>query len=195
MLALIVCFGAVYGAVLGSYGGEAGPRVLQIIYSAIKVPLLLGATFALSLPSFFVVNTLFGFRARFRESLRALVSAQACLTIALASFAPVTLLWYVSWNNYDAALLFNAAMFGSASAAAQILLRRLYAPLILGHPRQRLLLRAWLTIYAFVGIQMAWLLRPFVGSPVLETHFFRPGAWGNAYVEVVRIASRFLSDF
>ena len=96
----IIGFGAAYGAVLGSYGGASGPRAWQVVYSAAKVPLLLIVTFALSLPSFFVVNTLLGFRARFGDSLRALVSAQACLTIVLASFAPVTLLWYASWAGY-----------------------------------------------------------------------------------------------
>ena len=27
------------------------------------------------------------------------------------------------------------------------------------------MLRAWLGVYAFVGIQMGWVLRPFVGQP------------------------------
>jgi hypothetical protein len=39
-------------------------------------------------------------------------------------------------------------------------------------------------IYAFVGIQMGWVLRPFIGQPGVPTTFFRPGAWGNAYVEL-----------
>jgi hypothetical protein len=34
---------------------------------------------------------------------------------------------------------------------------------------------------------MAWVLRPFVGDPNQPTHFFREGAWGNAYVEVARM--------
>lgn len=38
--------------------------------------------------------------------------------------------------------------------------------------------------YAFVGIQMEWVLRPFVGDPAKPTTIFREGAWGNAY-EVV----------
>ena len=50
----------------------------------------------------------------------------------------------------------------------------------------------WLLIYAFVGIQMAWVLRPFIGDPHSPTHFFREGAWGNAYVEIVHIIMRAL---
>jgi len=58
--------------------------------------------------------------------------------------------------------------------------------------RHRILLRLWLVIYAFVGIQMGWLLRPFIGDPDIPITFFRPNAWGNAYVTVLqRIWSAF----
>ena len=187
LLALIAVFGVFYGAVMGTFGGVRGERALQLVYSGVKVPLLLLVTFALSLPSFFVLNTLLGVRADFGESLRALVATQAVLTIVLASFAPFTALWYASSGSYRPAILFNAAMFGAASVAAQGLLRRWYAPLVARNPRHRVLLRVWLVIYAFVGVQMAWVLRPFVGDPNSPTRFFRPGAWGNAYVEVARM--------
>jgi hypothetical protein len=38
-----------------------------------------------------------------------------------------------------------------------------------------------------VGIQMGWLLRPFVGDPRSPTRFFREDTWGNAYVKVVEM--------
>lgn len=187
LLALITVFGILYGAVMGTFGGVQGQRALQLLYSGVKVPLLLLVTFALSLPSFFVLNTLLGVRADFAAVLRALVAAQAAVTIVLASLAPFTALWYASSGSYRPAILFNAAMFGVASVAAQGLLRTWYAPLVARNPRHRLLLRVWLVIYAFVGVQMAWVLRPFIGDPAQPTRFFRAGAWGNAYVEVARM--------
>jgi len=108
-------------------------------------------------------------------------------TIVLASFAPFTILWYVSFSNYRGAILFNTLMFGIASFTAQWLLRRFYEPLIRRNRRHRALLRAWLVIYAFVGIQMAWVLRPFIGYPYLPPQFFRQDAWGNAYVRLANI--------
>ena len=189
---LVTVFGILYGAVMGSFGGVFGERFLQVVYSAVKVPLLLIGTFALSLPSFFVVNTLFGLRSDFSYSLRALLATQAGLTIVLASFAPFTVLWYASFSNYRGAILFNTLMFGCASFTAQWLLRRFYQPLIDRHPRHRLLLRAWLIIYAFVGIQMGWVLRSFIGSPGAPTQFFRQDAWGNAYVRLANILWGFL---
>jgi hypothetical protein len=178
---LMIAFGMIYGLVMGSY---AGGRILQMLYSGMKVPLLLAATFALSLPSFFVINTLFGLRQDFAASVRALVATQAGLTIILASFAPFTALWYVSFGSYDAAKMFNLAMFGIASIAAQRLLQKFYRPLVERDERHRALRRIWLVIYAFIGIQMGWVLRPFIGAPEAPTQFFRDEAWGNAYVEV-----------
>ena len=184
---LIVVFGIIYGAVMGSFGGVFGRRFLQVVYSAAKVPLLLMLTFALSLPSFFVINTLLGLRSDFTYAVRALVATQAGLTIILASFAPFTVLWYASFVNYRAAILFNAVMFGTASISAQWLLRRFYEPLIRRNRQHRLMLRGWLVIYAFVGIQMGWVLRPFIGNPNSPTQFFREEAWGNAYVRLAQI--------
>jgi hypothetical protein len=39
-------------------------------------------------------------------------------------------------------------------------------------------------IFGFVGTQMAWSLRPFVGSPGLEYEFVRSGRAGNFYQAV-----------
>jgi hypothetical protein len=181
---LLAVFGMLYGAIMGSYGGWGGERLWQVAFSAVKVPLLLLATFALSLPSFFVLNTLAGLRGDFLRALRALAAAQCGLTIILASLAPLTVVWYVSFDDYSGAILFNGVMFAAATLLAQGLLRRCYRDLVARSPRHRWMLRAWVIVYAFVGIQMGWVLRPFVGAPGVEPTFFRPGAWGNAY-EVV----------
>ena len=193
LVGFVLVFGGLYGAVMGSFGGVLGERFWQVVYSALKVPLLLLVTFGLNVPSFFVLFTLLGLRADFPQAMRALISAQAGLTLLLLSFAPFTLLWYASTSSYDAAVLFNALMFALATFGAQALLRREYRPLLERDSRHRLLLRVWLFLYAFVGIQMGWLLRPFVGAPWKVTGFFRPDAWDNAYVILARTLWRLLS--
>jgi hypothetical protein len=112
--------------------------------------------------------------------------------LILASLAPFTALWYLSFENHNAAILFNGLMFAIASISSQLVLRRLYQPLIERNPRHRFLLRLWLVMYVFVGIQMAWVLRPFVGHPELPTRFLREDSWSNAYVAIARIISNFL---
>ena len=181
---LILVFGTFYGGVMGTYGGVAGDRLWQVVYSGVKVPLLLMATFLLSLPSFFVLNTLLGLRNDFTRVVTSLLATQASLTVILGSLAPVTAFWYVSSSEYQPAILFNGLMFAVASISAQWLLRREYRPLIARHPAHRWMLRTWIVIFVFVGIQMGWVLRPFIGNPHAPVQFFREDSWSNAY-EVV----------
>lgn len=193
LIGLVVIYGTLYGAAMGSFGGLLGAGALQIIYSGIKVPFLLLATFALSLPSFFVLNSLLGLRRDFPAAIRALVATQAGLSVILASLAPFTLFWYASVDGYSDAILFNAVMFAIASVSAQWILRDYYQPLIQRNPLHRRMLRAWLVVYAFVGIQMGWILRPFIGDPASPVQFFREDSWGNAYMTVGKMVWRALS--
>ena len=175
---LVLGCGMAYGAVMGSYGG----RGLQSVYSALKVPLLLIVTAGIGMPSFFAHE-----RDDFPRAVRSLIGAQAGLTVILVSLAPITAFWYASVANYRSAILFNGAMFAVASLGAQFLLRRSYQPLIAQNRRHRVMLRAWLVVYIFVGIQMGWVLRPFIGDPETPVQFFRADAWDNAYVMVANM--------
>jgi hypothetical protein len=193
LLLAIVVYGMFYGGVMGSYGGANGWRLWQAVYSAVKVPFLLITTFLLSLPSFFVLNTLFGLRDDIARVVRALIATQAGLTVILSALAPFTAFWYVSGSNYQPAILFNGIMFAVASFSAQWMLRRDYMPLIASNPKHRWMLRTWIVIYVFVGIQMGWVLRPFIGDPKAPVQFFREGSWSNAYEFVVPMISDVLS--
>jgi hypothetical protein len=180
--------GGFYGAVMGSYG----ERFLQVIYSAVKVPLLLLATTLIATPSFFVLNSLLGLREDFGRAFRAVLGTQATIAVLLASLAPYTLLWYSSFADYHEASAFNGCMFLIASLSAQWMLRRRYAELEARNSRHRAMRRTWVFLYAFVGIQMGWVLRPFIGDPARSPTFFRPDGWGNAYVIVCEIFWRVL---
>jgi hypothetical protein len=180
-VAVALCCAIGYGAVMGTFTGLAPGKSLQIVYSAAKVPLLLLVTLAISLPSFFVISTLLGLRNDWPQMVAALLGAQAGLSVTLISLAPLTAVWYLSCADYNLAILFNALMFAIASGASQLILRRHFRNLIAGNSRHRLMLRVWLVTYVFVGIQMGWVLRPFVGSPLQPVSFFREGAWSNSY--------------
>ena len=184
---LLLCLAMGYGACMGSFSGEAYPRAWQVLYSAIKTPLLLLATFAIALPSFVVLNTLLGLRDDLRQALRAVAASQAGLTMVLVSLAPFTLFWYACSSSYRAATLFNAAMFAIAGFSGQYLLHENYRALAAKNPRHTFMRRAWLGVYAFVGIQMGWVLRPFIGDPKMPVTFFRAEAWDNADVIVGQI--------
>lgn len=179
-----------YGFVMGTFSGLWDGRTLQLLYSAVKVPLLLGVTSLIAMPAFFVLNTLAGVGGDFRQVLRALLATQAGVSVVLAALAPVTFFWYAGNADYPQAILANAVAFGLASLAGQVLLTRYYRPLERQNPVHRRLRWLWIALYAFVGVQMGWVLRPFIGQPGSEEQFFREGAWGNAYVELFAIALR-----
>lgn len=180
--------GLLYGLALGAFGG----RPLQMLYSGMKVPLLLVVVTLIGLPNFFVLNAVLGLGRDFGKALKAVVAAQATFAIVLASLGPVTLVFYQSTLDYRLALNFNGLPFALALVGGQVTLSRHYRPLIARNPRHRVPLWTWLFLYALVAMQMAWVLRPFVGDPGLAPEFLRDNAWSNAYVEiwadVVRLA-------
>ena len=186
----LALFGFAYGAAMGSFGG----RGLQCLYSGLKVPLLLLCTTAVCLPNFYVVNTLLGLREDFAAALRGVLAAQSIVAVALAGLAPVTLFGYVSSRDYVFAVVINGVYFAIATVAGQIALSRYYRPLVAARPRHRIGRAAWTVLYVFVAIQLAWVLRPFVGAPGLEVRFFREDAWSNAYVIVFRDVWALLFD-
>jgi hypothetical protein len=193
LLALLIAATITYGLAIGTFRVQFGSGWLQPVYSAIKTPLLLIATTALCLPAFFVVNTVLGLRERFGPALRAILGGQAALAIVLASFSPLLLVFYLgqpsspTGGTYRAAHLANIAAFLAAALVGQVVTRRGYRPLILENPRHRVTLLIWFALYAFVGIQMGWMLRPFIGHPASPVTFFRQEPFTNAYEVVLRI--------
>jgi hypothetical protein len=183
-LAVIVAGGAMYGAIMGAYGGLAGTGWQQALVSAVKVPWLFTVTFLLCLPSFYVLNVLAGLGKDFPRVLTALLSFQAIASVVLAAFGPITFLMNVSTDFYTFMVLLNGIIFGVASMAGHTTMRRMYRPLIAADRRHGSMYGVWLVLYVFVGIQMAWVLRPFIGAPNLPVQFFRRDAWSNAYVAV-----------
>ena len=84
------------------------------------------------------------------------------------------------------------ALLAAASLTGHAVMRRIDRPLIAGNPRHRVMYRVWVFLYVFVGIEMAWVLRPFVGVPGLPVQFLRRGAWGNAYTHIIQLVMHIL---
>ena len=52
--------------------------------------------------------------------------------------------------------------------------------------------RVWLVIYALVGAQMGWVLRPFIGAPHLPFELFRARE-SNIFVDVLHTLRELLT--
>jgi len=159
----------------------------MMLYTALKVPLLLLGSAAICLPGFMIATGVLGLGPALKRFLSAILAGQAAVAVALCSLGPLVLFFYASGVEHRVALLVNAGAFSCAAFAGQAVMRRRCAELLAEEPRHRLLLLAWSTLYVFVGIQMGWLLRPFVGDPALPTTFFRAQPFSNAYVAVAEL--------
>jgi len=194
LIAWIAAAGAIHGAAMGMFRLDSAERIALVAYSAIKVPVLILLTTAIVLPAYFILNTILGLREDFARALRAVLFGQAGLALALASLAPFTMLAYASGVSHGQAQLFGALMFAIATGLGQVVLLRHYRPLIAGTGerghRHRLMLWAWVVLYAFVGIQLGWILRPYIGVPGMPVQFFREDAFSNAYTYFLRLALR-----
>lgn len=186
---LVLVAGLVYGSVMGALGGNG----LGSLYTALKLPILLVFALGICLPNFYVMNAVLGLREDFRAAMRGILFAQSTLAVTLCAFAPLTAFLYVSGLAYPAALLWNGVVFSIAAASGQVTLARHYRVLIERNRRHRLSLGAWFVLYAFVGVKVAWVLRPFVGDPALATTFLREGKWqDNPYATLFWTAVAFL---
>lgn len=179
-LAIVAC-GAVYGAALGAWSRNPA----QVVYAAIKLPIVLTFSSVLCVPCFWVAHALLGIRRDFTRSLAGILSGQAALAIALASLTPVVLFLEFAVGDYQWVKIGNGLLFLLASGAGQVLLRRHYAALIAEAPAHRVALRLWPILHAFVAAQVAWTLRPYFGAPWLRAQFVRDDALQNVYLEIL----------
>lgn len=187
LVVAVVIAGALYGAAMGGWRVLEGDRWKLVVFVAIKSPMLIVVTTLIVLPGFFVLNSVAGLRDDFRDALRAILIGQAGLTLSLASLAPVTQFIYLTGVSHRLATLTNAGMFTIAATVAQVVMFRWYKPLIAKSKAHLAMLGLWLVMYAFVGMQMGWILRPFIGNPKMAPAFFREDAFTNAYVVIFKL--------
>ncbi len=187
-LATLVVLTALYGAVAGAY---AGP--LQSLAAAIKLPVLFVGTLAICFPGFFVFQVLIGSRLRFTQVLALVLGALALTAILLAAIVPVSAFFLLTGANYAfLGLLHVVVVLGAGLAGMAALHEGLaYACEKRGiYPRQAMtLMKVWALLFAFVGVQMAWNLRPFVGDRGQPFQVFRHYE-GNFYTAIAGAARR-----
>lgn len=186
---LAVTGGALHGFALGASSGEP----LLALYSGLKIPLLLLCSCLVTLPNFYVLHAVLGLAPDFRAACRGLWAAQAALAAALGALAPVVVFVFVSSDNGYLLTLADGLLFAIAVAVGQTVLRRHYAPLLRRDRRHRITLICWAVLYVFFAIQLAWVLRPFLGTRGYPVEFLRGNAFAkNAYVVLIDHFARLL---
>ena len=175
-----------YGVVMGSYNG-----FLQAISSGIKVPLLFSLALLVCFPAFFIIQHVLGSRLGFWQMFKIILSGFVMVALVMVSFAPVVIFFLITGDNYSFLKLLHVAIFGlSGFFGVKTILDalRFSCEKKKVYPKVGVVVfRFWILILAFVGMQLAWNLRPFIGSRELPFEIFRKRE-GNFYLAVIRAA-------
>ncbi|MCA8963107.1 MAG: hypothetical protein KDC38_21435 [Planctomycetes bacterium] len=182
----------VYGVAMASHAGWTGDRLFAVAIGAVKVPILFFATMLIAVPCFAVTHRILGVGDDFPRVWRGLIDYQLSVALQLCALAPITVVVQLTVGGYRVVQLWSVAVFALVSIQAQGSLRVVYRELP-PLPAHRALRRGWIVLYAFVGIQLGWTLRPFFGHPDLPPQLFRAAGGGNAYVEILRVLGQALT--
>jgi len=211
VILLAAIYGAFMG-VYAIFSREV-PEYRQLLSSVGKVPALYLLTLFICYPSLYVFSTLLGSRLSFWSTLRLLLAVTTITVTVLASFGPIVGFFALSTESYPFMKLLNVAFFGAAGFLGVAALRKAWhslvksqEPVVTPPPplapnvppplvpvampvkdetTQQInrVFRVWIVIYALVGCQMAWVLRPFILSPTSEFGWFR-ARYANFFTDV-----------
>ena len=174
---------ALYGGAAGAYAGPA-----QAISAAIKLPLLFFGTLAICFPGFFVIQVLLGSRLRLAQVLALVLGALSLSAIVLAAVVPITAFFLLTGANYYFLTLLHVLIVLGAGLVGMAVLHEglAFACEKRGvYPKKAMtIMRVWAGLFAFVGIQMAWNLQPFVGDRGKPFQLFRHNE-GNFYTAII----------
>jgi hypothetical protein len=182
MLMSSVIFFALFGAVMGSTHS-----LWQAMSSAVKLPVLFLATLFICAPTLYFFNVLFGSNQSLTQNLALILTAITVTAVLLLSFAPIILFFLLTTSQYQFFKLLNVAIFGVSGLMGVMFLsqgmRIVSANGETGDSGRRWVLRLWMFLYAFVGSQLAWTIRPFIGAPSIPFELFRQ-LGGNFYTNI-----------
>lgn len=186
----------IYGATIGLWRGG-----LMAIYVAIKFPLLIFLTTLCNTGLNTVLALVMGAGIGFRQTLLTQLMSYTVAALILAAMAPITLFILFNTPPFESGnpvghhlfKLLNVAIIALAGIMANV---RLYQFLLLktaSRALARKVLIAWMAGNLFVGAQLSWNLRPFIGAPELEIQFLRPNPFqGNFYETIYHTAHQLI---
>jgi hypothetical protein len=191
---MIICIGTgLFGAAVGWW---RDPQ--QALFAGIKLPLILLLTAGGNALLNSMLAPLLGLHVRFRQSFLAILTSFALAATILGTFS--SLVAFIIWNAppltvgghhnstiHAAILLLLVTAVAFAGVAANLRLFQLLRSLAGDGAVAWRVLLAWLAGNLFLGSQLSWILRPFIGSPGLPVEFLRHDAFrGNFYEAVFR---------
>lgn len=171
-----------YGVVMGSYNS-----FFQAMVTGFKVPLLLILALFICFPAFYVIQYMLGSKMNLLQMVNTILSGFVVFTTIMASFAPIIIFFMITGNNYAFLKLLHVGIFVfSGIFGMHTILEALKFSCEKKNVYPKIginIFKIWIIIFAFVGMQLAWNLRPFLGDKNMPTEVFR-NREGNFYLAV-----------
>jgi hypothetical protein len=197
-LAVVFAGAGLFGAALGEWRSP-----LQALYGGIKFPLVILLTTAGTALLNGMLAPLLGLNIKFRQSLLIILFSHTIAAIILGGFSPILLFVIrnappiqassaASRAGHSVVLVVEVGLIAFAGTVANVRLRQLLDRLSGSPPVSRRVMLAWLAANLFLGAQISWLLRPFVGAPGLPVEFLRSNAFQGSFYETVFLALKTL---
>jgi hypothetical protein len=162
-LALVSLLSLFYGVIMGCYNG-----FLQAVSSGIKMPILFSLLLVICFPAFYVIQSVLGSRLSLGQMASIILSGFVYTTAIMASFSTIVLFFLITGGNYafikllHVAIIALAGLFGMKHVIDAL---KFSCEKKSVYPRTGILVfRFWIFILFFVGSQLSWTLRPFIGS-------------------------------
>ncbi len=154
---------------------------------ALKVPLLFVLTLAICAMAFYVLNLALGIRLHLMPVMTTMAFGLAATGVMLGVLVPIAALFSIVTENYHFMKVLHLLVFAlSGLFGVKVLYRGLVALAPTGSRGVAALVLACLVLYCVVGGQVAWTLKPFLGTPYLPaTPPFRAES-GNIYVSFLQ---------
>jgi len=182
----IVIFSFLYGIIMGSYNGA-----LQSIVTGIKIPCLIMLSLLICFPALYVVQSMIGSTLTIGQMANTIFAGFFVFSTIALSFAPIVIFFMITSDSYSFLKLLHVAIFTfSGIFAVKTIINGLTYSCEKKniYPKMGMsIFKIWVVILAFVSSQLAWNLRPFVGSRDMPFELFRVRE-GNFYVAVIHSA-------
>lgn len=182
-LSLVLIFSMLYGVIMGSYNSFS-----QAVSSAVKMPVLILLIIVICFPAFHVIQTVLGSKLSLGQMISIILTGFVFMTCIMVSFSTIVLFFMITGDSYNflkllhVLIIMTAGFFGM-HAIVEALKYTCEKKSI--YPKTGVnVFRVWILILAFVGAQLSWSLRPFIGSKDAPFEVFRQ-KYGNFYVDVL----------
>jgi len=189
---LLTVFSFIYGIVMGSYHS-----VVQALVSGAKVAVLFSLVLLICFPAFFIIQYILGSRLKLDQMISIILSGFVLTSAIMVSFAPIVVFFLLTGSNYYFLQLLHIAVFLlSGFFGMRIIIDALKFSCEKKSVYPQIgvaVFRFWVVIIAFVGIQLAWNLRPFLGDRGRPFELFREYE-GNFYTALVYSTKQLLYE-